>query len=362
MSETPIRLPDAATVDAVLAGLEPASADADLAPALSAAFPGFAFSAAPIDDFYWLGADRTVIDADGVRIGEHEAWIKSELAALGGDLAAFWERLATACVKFAEWRGRSVFAFAPTGPGVADFVQLSLGREVEVLAGPVVNPDYRPWSVDDLLEPSWVKREPRTDAPMLAGPVYRLRRRSGLVHMRSFLATCRRREREQREARRPELERLVIREVSPDGARDTAFLDMNPGWFDFVPRENRFFADWERSSASAARIYEHWAFDITDYEERGQRQLSFIPRPLKMPADRLLGDDGVSVHRLMERIEAIDIEIGLPFAWFFLMTHGHWVDSDVGDAIAEALRAGRVRLPNQDAAVLLAWADNKYLF
>ncbi|WP_065005811.1 hypothetical protein [Mesorhizobium loti] len=27
--------------------------------------------------------------------------------------------------KFAEWRG--AFAFAPTGPGVADFVQISLG-------------------------------------------------------------------------------------------------------------------------------------------------------------------------------------------------------------------------------------------
>lgn len=46
MSETPIRLPDAATVEAVLAGLDPASADSDLAPALSAVFPGFAFSTA----------------------------------------------------------------------------------------------------------------------------------------------------------------------------------------------------------------------------------------------------------------------------------------------------------------------------
>ncbi|WP_287304261.1 hypothetical protein [Mesorhizobium sp.] len=35
-------------------------------------------------------------------------------------------------------------------------MQLSLGRD----AGPVVDPDYRPYSADDLLEPSWVRREP----------------------------------------------------------------------------------------------------------------------------------------------------------------------------------------------------------
>ncbi|TIQ17228.1 MAG: hypothetical protein E5X61_28175, partial [Mesorhizobium sp.] len=142
----------------------------------------------------------------------------------------------------------------------------------------------------------------------------------------------------------------------------TAFLDANPDWFDSVPRENRFFADWERSSACAHRIFDHWAFDIHDLEDRGRREIGFIPRPLKMPAERLPMEDGISVHRLMERTEAIDAEIGLPFAWFFLMTHGHWVDPDVGDAIAEGLRQGRVRLPDRDAAVLLAWADKKYLF
>lgn len=44
------------------------------------------------------------------------------------------------------------------------------------------------------------------------------------------------------------------------------------------------------------------------------------------------------------------------------MTHGHWVDPDVGEAIAEGLRGGRVRLPERDAAVLLGWAANRYLF
>nr|WP_281722376.1 hypothetical protein [Nitrosomonas nitrosa] len=362
MSENPVRLPDAATVEAVLKDLDPASADANLAPALSAAFPGFSFFTAPVDDFYWRGDTRMVIDAHGNRLGDHEGWVRAELAALGGDLDAFWNRHRESGLQFAEWRGAAVFAFAQTGPGVADFVQLSLGREIEVLAGPVVEPDFRPFSADRLFELDWVRREPKTDAPVLAGPAYRLQHRCGLVHMRSFLATCQRLEREHREARRPEMEAHVIHEVGPGYDRETPFLELNPGWFAFVPRENRFFADWQRSSAGAARVFEHWAFDITDYEERGRRQLSFIPQPLKMPTERLLPEEGVSVHRLMERIETVDAELNLPFAWFFLMTHGHWIDPDVGEAIAEGLRAGRVRLPDHDAAVLLDWADKRYLF
>ena len=47
---SPTRLPDAASLEAVLAGLDPAAADADLVPALARAFPGFEFSVARIDD------------------------------------------------------------------------------------------------------------------------------------------------------------------------------------------------------------------------------------------------------------------------------------------------------------------------
>jgi hypothetical protein len=47
---SPTRLPDAASLEAALAGLDPAAADADLVPALVRAFPGFEFNVARIDD------------------------------------------------------------------------------------------------------------------------------------------------------------------------------------------------------------------------------------------------------------------------------------------------------------------------
>jgi hypothetical protein len=42
------------------------------------------------------------------------------------------------------------------------------------------------------------------------------------------------------------MEQRAIRETGPRGAtRETPFLDLVPDYFEFVPREVRFFRDWE---------------------------------------------------------------------------------------------------------------------
>lgn len=359
----PARLPDAASLETVLAGLDPASADSDLVPALNAAFPGFEFGVTPIDDDYWRDT-RSVLRPDGTRLGELRPWMTAELARENGDVTAVWKRLKETGLWITEWRGTSAFVSAPTGPGVADYVQIALGREIEWRAGPIVNPNYRPFGQEELLDPSWPRTEQLPDSDRLAGPVYRLLSRAGgaVVHVRSFLDRCGRVEHEKREAKRPELERRVIREVGPGGTRETPFLEAVPEYFDFVPRELRFFQDWEESSARPQRVFAHWVLDIRDYTHKGEREVGFIPRPLRPPKERLLMTPEVSVHLLMDRIEAVDREVGLPFGWFFLMTHGHWVDPDVGLTIAQGLKAQRVRLPDPDARVLLRWADRAYGF
>lgn len=360
---TPARLPDAASLERVLAGLDPAAADADLIPALTAAFPGFEFKVAPIDDDYWRDT-RSVLRPDGTRIDELRPWMMAEIAKEGGDIKAVWARLKQTDLQITEWRGTSAFVSAPTGSGAADYIQIALGREIEWRAGPIVNPDYQPWGESELLDPSWPRTDQLPDSSRLAGPVYRLLGRAGgaVVHVRSFLDRCGRIERDKREAKRPEMERRIIREVGTDGTSETPFLEAVPDWFDHVPREIRFFRDWEDSSASAQRVFAHWALDIRDYTHKGEREVGFIPRPLRPPKERLLMTPDVSVHLLMGRIEAMDREIELPFGWFFLMTHGHWVDPDVGRTIAQGLKAQRVRLPDRDARVLLRWTDRTYGF
>ena len=91
------------------------------------------------------------------------------------------------------------------------------------------------------------------------------------------------------------------------------------------------------------------------------RGRAFFPRPLHLPEERLEAGDA-SVHILMDRIEAIDREMGLPFAWFFLMTHGNRISPEVGETIAQGLREARVRLPEHDAKVLLRWVEKRYIF
>lgn len=364
MNATPSRLPDTASIRAALAALNPASADVDLIPGLAAAFPGFEFGVAPINDEYWRDT-RSVIRPDGTRLGELRPWMTAELAKDGGDIKAVWQRLKDTDLQITEWRGTSVFVFAPTGPAAADYIQIALGREIEWRAGPIVNPDYRPWGKDELLDPSWPRDKSLPDTERLTGPVYRLLDRAGgaFVHIRSFLERCRRVESEKREAERPELERRVIRETGPRGTmRETPFLELVPDYFDFLPREVRFFQDWEQSSAATERVFAHWGLDIRDHTYNGQREIGFIPRPLLMPKEKLRPPEDVSVHLLMDRTEAIDREVGLAFGWFFLMTHGNFVDFDVGRIIAQGLRDGRVRLPDRDAAVLLRWADRIYGF
>ncbi|CAN7613569.1 hypothetical protein [Neorhizobium tomejilense] len=109
-----------------------------------------------------------MLAADGTRLAEYRAWIEAELGKDNGGIRAMWERLRETGLQISEWHGNSVYAFAPAGSGAADYVQVSLGREVEWCAGPIVNPSYRPWSELELLDPSWIKHDARSDDKVIA--------------------------------------------------------------------------------------------------------------------------------------------------------------------------------------------------
>lgn len=150
---SPTRLPDRASVEAVLAVLPAGADEAELASALTKKFPGFSFTATGIDDVYWRDV-RSVLAPDGSRVAELQPWMTEALARHGGDAKALWMELHDSKLQISEWHGNSAFAFAPTGPGAADCVQISLGREIEWRAGPIVDPTSPPWSENDLLDPA----------------------------------------------------------------------------------------------------------------------------------------------------------------------------------------------------------------
>ncbi|WP_167549696.1 hypothetical protein [Ensifer aridi] len=55
-----------------------------------------------------------------------------------------------------------------------------------------------------------------------------------------------------------------------------------------------------------------------------------MPRPLMHSAERLPADEGLSVSGSKRRTP----KSTSPFAWYFLMTHGHWVDPDAAVLLA----------------------------
>lgn len=357
------RLPDPATVEAVLARLPASADDTALATALTQAFPGFSFSIARMDDHYWRDTG-SVMRADGTRVAEYRPWMEAELAREHGNIDALWKRLRETDLQITEWQGNSVYAFAPTGPGVADYVQIALGREVEFRAGPIVNPSHRPWGKEELFDPSWTDHEGLSDDDVVTGPLYRLLKRagSGVVHVRSFLARRARLERENREARRPGNGEPAWCGRSREMKRSRRRSSTSCPTGSTMCRGRTGSSRTGRNRVLPASACSHTGRStFTTMTTKARARSGFVTRPLRLPAERLEAGEA-SVHVLMDRIEAIDREMGLPFAWFFLMTHGNRVSSEVGETIARGLREQRVVLPDRDARVLLRWAERSYGF
>ena len=116
----PVRLPDAASPEAVMAGLDPVSADADLVPALARAFPGFAFRIARIDD----GFARLVFpDA-------HGHWVEAEIGqAVAAALREQRVRLPPSAPRAAALGGRSYDSEG--APAMDDITPATLVSDLE---------------------------------------------------------------------------------------------------------------------------------------------------------------------------------------------------------------------------------------
>src|SRR5215471_4130626 len=225
-SISPVRLLDVASIEAVLARLDPASVDADIIPALAAVFPGFDFSLGLVDDHYRRDS-RSVVRPDGTRVGELRPWMTAELAKKDGNIKALWSRLKKSDLQTTVWCGTSAYVFAPTGPGAGDYTQIALGRESEFRDGPIVNRESRPRRQEELLDPIWRGWDQPREEDRLVGPIYCLVNRRGgdVVHMGSFLERCGGYERDRGEAPRPKMEQWIVREAGADGMRESSLLE-----------------------------------------------------------------------------------------------------------------------------------------
>jgi hypothetical protein len=105
-----------------------------------------------------------------------------------------------------------------------------------------------------------------------------------------------------------------------------------------------------------------WYLETFDYMDPGGfRHIGFIPQGVIWPK-MTISVKGLSVWRLMEKIERFDRTVKCPFGWFFYAVHGNRIGWAETKAIAEAVRSGKIHFEPRDERVLLAWDNDPYGF
>jgi len=352
-------IPNVDVLREIIAAAAPEAGHAALRNALTARYPALSWRVADYMET-WYRPGKQVFDAQGNVVAEdRKAWLKGLLEASAGNAGTVWELHRNKGYAVVDEEGHTVFAGAATGSRPEDAIEIKVDWIAGAQAEGVFDA-WRPTDEQDLFTPCG--REQITWTPP-ARPRYELRR------MNAIARTLEQAE-ELEQAHRQHVaqtHRVWVSEVYLDGSgqsqepQEKSVLEGDPDYLRRAIRERRFVDDWARSSAGATPILAHWAFDVSDYEHKGERHLDFTPRPLTW-ADAIEWEEGRSLYQLMDLLERFDAAIGHPMAWFFHSTYGnklgHWAIRDV----AKGLRRKKIGLPDCDSAVVRRWEQSEYGF
>jgi hypothetical protein len=168
----------------VIAAVEPDASHDALRRALIARWPTLSWRvAAPEDEFTMDGG---IVDQGLARVADNAAaWLRQRIAEANGDYLAVWRRYKVdPSLLRTEFRGSTIWVFAPLGPDTADYVQLAVDLMQEVVLGPLVDSaDWRrPYDAGELCAGT---RTESIEPKPIGAPRYRLSR---AVHAGQFLA------------------------------------------------------------------------------------------------------------------------------------------------------------------------------
>lgn len=326
------------------------------------AVPGFEqLRASAIRDHFSDNPAR-IVEGDRTVATSYRDWAREQLAAHGDDPQRVWAaHLGKGWTL--TWTTHVLrYYWLQTGAHPWNGIQITVAAEEEFAGGPVFHPERwnAPGSVEELLNP----RESRQhDAPALSAGRYSL---ADAIDVESFYRLGQRLHAEslERGSNRP-----VLVQASEGEAYESTLGKVAPEAFRYTWRVQRWFQDWEFSSAgrSGAVAGQHWAFQVSDWASglRGPgRLLDFVPmwshtaRIAKIENTSRLGDQA-----LYGKLLALDKRTGgVPFGWFFYLLHGNLVQDETGLRILRAARRGDLEFPEHDYRVLLAWGENRYGF
>ncbi len=214
--------------------------------------------------------------------------------------------------------GQTHYLTASYGEHPCEFVQLEIEELQAVIDRPLIPEDEYPDNLEEFVEPVDYERLP---AENVGAAYYRFRRL------------------------------LPIGELLQQDKRESQALQ----------HLQRFFNDWQQSSAFEALFCEHWILSLREYMDvDGNYRLQARPVAIfagdlpQLPSDRLSGAD------LANAIHGYDRHIGYPFAWYFMMLSHKAANVTLAEAILRDLMGAFDYLPAKDLKVLRQWAQKPY--
>lgn len=258
-----------------------------------------------------------VVDADYRRISDNiTQWAERESA---GDLDELVMRYMDAGFFATRLTGKTHYFTAPTGNDPGDFVQLEIEELQEVLDHRLLDRDWYPDSIDELIDPL---DYPRLEPEPIGEPYYLLRR---LTPVSSLL------------------------ESGDDSTR----------------RHNlhRFFHDWQASSANdGEHLCHHWVLALQQYLD-SDSEYRLSARPVSTYAGQLPdlpAGESLRGAELAKAIHTYDRRIGFPFAWFFMMLSCRSANYTLAQAVLRDQMGAYDYLASRDLKVLRDWEERPY--
>jgi hypothetical protein len=307
-------------------------------------------------------ATRGVYAPDGTRLhGDHEAWLRQEAAADGGDARTTFYRLQGKGYQLSRTHVATLYLVIDHGGDQANFDQLEVRQEHERMECELFKDrSLPPEKIAHLLSEAEGCGLPEAQRVSVAPARYRLQR---AVNILRFVEVVERIEAEQGEAPK---QRVDTPPHSAGESEQKTHAQVDPGFDRYPHKARRLFNDWAASSAgrSGARLCEHWAMRLSDWIDprTNARRVGLVPLwtfgQKLAEVDAYKGDAGAFYGKL----QTLDHRVGVPFGWYFFMLHGDRVHDGAGHRVLKEVEKGLIVLVEHDYQVLRAWRERPYGF
>ncbi len=303
---------------------------------------------------------HAVYSAAGDRVhDDHEAWLRGELAADGGNALTTYRRLQPLGYQLARTNIVDLHLVADQGGEQDNFWQLLVQLQDERLECQLLG-SFPSTKERDLLDEAVGYELPVDQQRRLGTPSYKLVR---AINMQRFMQLVDQLDLQQKAQLRAR-QYVATNDDGSERVLSHGELDRD---FDRYPcRARRLFNDWSASSAgrSGARLCEHWIMDTSDWTDpkTSERFVDLVPAwTFSKPVAKVDAHKG-DAYTFYGKLQTLDRRVGVPFGWYFYMLHGNKVKDDAGHRAIKAAEEGLIVMPEHDYGVLRTWRDRTYGF